>query len=412
MSRALTIAALIASSLVALALMGGLVWANTTFAQRNPGEREFLVPWLAARTYLLYGDSPYSDPATQRAQIVYYGRLAEEGEDPLQLWLPFPLELVYFPFALLPDYALARGLWMSLQEIALAALALMIIKLTGMKATRLSLPLLGLFSLFWFFGFLAVMNCSGVVFIALAAAGCLLAWRAGHDELAGILLLPLFIEPGAALGLLLFLLWWLLFHRRGRVLVGLGMALALSLSLAYFFLPGWFFPFLRGLILHLHQYPGLSLAGLLGAWWPVFGPRLGWGLSALVALLLLFEWGRARQQGSRHFLWTASLSLSASPWLGLPARVENFLLLLLPLFLLAAVLAERWSRPGKGKASGLFLGLVFLLFWGLPLLAAFGLVEALPKILYILLPFLLITGLFWMRWWAVRPPRTSLEMQT
>lgn len=412
MSRVLTIAALVASFLVALALLGGLVWANTTFAQRNSGEREFLVPWLAARTYLLYGDSPYSDPATQRAQIVYYGRLAVEGEDSLRLWLPFPLELVYFPFALLPDYALARGLWMSLQEIALAALALLILRLTGMKATRLSLPLLSLFSLFWFFGFLAVMNSSGIVFIALAVAGCLLALRAGQDELAGVLLLPLLFEPGAALGLMLFLIWWPLFHRRGRVLVGLGMALALSLTLAFFFLPGWFFPFLRGLILHIHQYPGLSLAGLLGTWWPVFGPRLAWGLSALLALLLLFEWGRARRQGFRHFLWTACLSLSASPWLGLPVRVDNFLLLLLPLFLLAAVLDERWSRPGKGKAASLFLGLVFALFWGLPLLAVFEPSGALPRTIYILLPFLLITGLLWMRWWAIRPPRTSLEMQT
>jgi hypothetical protein len=84
---------------LALAILGGMVWGNALYARQHQDEKDFLVPWLAARTFLDYGDSPYSHPATQRAQIVYYGRIAEDGEDPLILWLSFPAELFYFPIA-------------------------------------------------------------------------------------------------------------------------------------------------------------------------------------------------------------------------------------------------------------------------------------------------------------------------
>ncbi len=79
-----------------LASLGGLVWANMHFVQTQPVQKDFLVPWLGARTLLQYGDNPYSDQATQRAQIVAYGRLAAEGQDPLTLWLALPVRTVLF----------------------------------------------------------------------------------------------------------------------------------------------------------------------------------------------------------------------------------------------------------------------------------------------------------------------------
>ena len=116
-----------------LATLGGLVWVNTINARYQPVEKDFLVPWLGARTFLQYGDSPYGEPATQRAQVVFYGRLAVKGQDPLNLWLPFPAVLFFFPFALVPDYALARAIWMTCLEVALVALGYFSLQLTGWK---------------------------------------------------------------------------------------------------------------------------------------------------------------------------------------------------------------------------------------------------------------------------------------
>src|SRR5512143_4123203 len=136
----------------ALAILGALVWANLVFVRSQPVDKDFLVPWLGARTFLQYGENPYNKPATQRAQIVYYGQLATEGQDPLALWLPFPVELFYFPFALITDYALARATWMTCLEIALVALAILSLRLFDWKPPRAVLPFVVLFSLFWIYG--------------------------------------------------------------------------------------------------------------------------------------------------------------------------------------------------------------------------------------------------------------------
>ena len=130
---------------LSVAILGGLVWANTIFVRSKPVEKDFLIPWLGARTFLQYGESPYGTPATQRAQIIYYGRLAAEGQDPLLLRLPFPVEIFFFPIALVPDYSLAMAIWMTCLEIALVALGFLSVRLTGWKPGRVFLPLVLLF---------------------------------------------------------------------------------------------------------------------------------------------------------------------------------------------------------------------------------------------------------------------------
>jgi hypothetical protein len=77
------------------------------------------------------------------------------------------------------------------------------------------------------------------------------------------------------------------------------------------------------------------------------------------------------------------------------------------LILFLSILAERWSRPGRWGLAAFVLIAVFLGFWviteGLYLARSNA---ALNEVLVLVFPFLLVVGLYWMRWWAVRPPRT------
>jgi len=391
---------------LALAVFGGMVWGNTLYARNHPGETDFFVPWLSAQTFLRYGDptspdriTPYSDPAAQRTQIVYYGRVAAEDEDPLILWLPFPAALFYFPFALISDYALVRGLWMTLGEIALVASALVALRLTGWKPPRFLLPLVLLFPALWLFGFLNVLAASPLPFVLLAAVCALLALRAGQDELAGILLLLPALKLGIFSLFVFFLLWWALYHRRWRFLAGFGMALGLLLLVSFLILPGWFMPFLRGLYWHVQFNPLASTYSVLGGIFPVAGPRFAILLTGFLFTLLFVEFRDARRRGFRHLLWTACLTLAVAPLTGLPLGRDGFSALALPLFLFLAVLNERWPRRRLTGPALAVLIIVFLLAWGL------WLAEGLT----LLFSLLLVIGLYWMRWFAVRPPRTLLE---
>jgi len=411
MSRYLTNILIIASILLALAILGGLVWANTTYVRAQPVEKNFLVPWLGARTFLQYGDSPYGDPAAQRAQIVYYGRLATEGQDPLVLWLPFPFELFYFPFALVTDYALARALWMTGLEIALVALAFLSLRLTSWKPPRALLLLVLLFSIFWVYAAFPLASGSAAGFIALALAGFLLALRDGRDELAGALLLLSASAPSLTGLLLFFMLWWILFHRRWRVLWGFLMGLSILLALSFLFLPGWFIPFVRGMISHATNNPALSSVRIFAAWSPVVGPRLGWILAGGLLLLLFVEWGAALRNDFRHFLWTVSLTLAVMPLLGVPTTLLNYVLLYVPLMVFLGILAEHRSKPGRWGVAGILLIALFFGLWALTLaLINVHASVALAQSLFFLLPGLLIPGLYWMRWRYTRLVRPGLEM--
>jgi len=407
MSRTLTLIAILLSILVSIVLLGGLVWTNTLFVQNHPLEKDFLVPWLGARTLLQYGDNPYGDAATQRAQIVYYGRLAVEGEDPLLLSVAFPLELFYFPFALIPNYPLARGFWMTLIEIALVALGLTSLRLTGWRPVSSLLPVLLLFSVFWVYGFTAILKGGAVVFIALAVVGSLLAIQTHQDELAGALLvIPLF-KMGITTGFMVFILWWMFYHRRWRILAGILMALIVLLGLTFLFLPNWFFPFVRGVIAHFIYQPGLTPGQMLGTWWPSVGPRLGWMLTGIGLVALLLEWRATRGDDPRQFILTACLTLAITPLLGIPYSAQDVLLLFIPLIMFLTILGERWHRLKGWGISGITLIILFFLSWLQPAIKYLGgNTKSWEGLVPMIFPILLTIGLYWMRWWAIHTPRT------
>ncbi len=382
---------------LAFAILFGLVWANTLFAHDHPGEKDFLVPWLAARTFLQDGYDPYGDPASQRAQVVYYGHLATEGEDPLKLSTMLPVELLYFPFAFISNYDLALGLWMTLGEGSLAVIALLCLSLTGWKPKRFLLPLILLFSIFWVYAFKPLTSGSPTPFVALGLFGAITAMRGGKDELAGALLSLSLLELGITTFFLLFVLWWTIAFRRWRVWGGFFMVVGFFTLASFLLLPSWFMPFLRGLVSHYHYNPGLTVMSFLAVWWPALGPKLSLVLTAGLGGIFFLEWRRIRGKDFRHILWVASLTLAAAPLIGLPISINAHLFLILPLTLILSVAAERWPGiRGAFVSGGIYFG-AFILFW---------LVSKNIPALFLSLPLLLLIGLYWMRWWAVHPPRT------
>jgi hypothetical protein len=410
MSRALPVLTLILLVCLALAALGGLVWVNTINARSQPVEKAFLVPWLGARTLLQYGDSPYGEPATQRAQVVFYGRLAAQGQEPLILWLPLPLELLYFPFALLPDYVLARAIWTTCLELAMLALGYLCLQVTGWKPGRLLIPLILLFPLFWVYGAFSLLSGSAAGFIALALAGYLLALRGERDELAGGLLILLVGAPRLTGFLALFLFWWIIYRRRWRVLWGFFMGIAVLLGLSFLLIPDWFLPFLRGLLAHLPYNPGFIPSGILASWSPAVGQRLGWAVAAGLLLILIFEWRNSLKKDFRVLLWTVSLTVAVTPLMGIPMVPMDYPILFLPLIMFLAILSERRPWVKRWGIAGILLVLFLTGTWYLTLsLIRANAYADLTYILIILPPVLLGLGLGWMRWWYLHTMPAGVE---
>lgn len=326
------------------------------------------------------------------------------------LWLPFPLELLYFPIALVPEYVLARAIWTTCLEAALIALGFLSLRMTGWKASRFFLPVILLFPIMWVYGASSLISGNATGFIALALVGFLLALRSEREELAGGLLILLVSAPRLTGVLAFFIFWWIIYQRRWRILWGFLMGLAVLLGLAFLFLPDWLIAFLPGLLTHFAFNTGFSSTGIFSSWSPLVGQRLGWILSAGLLLALFFEWGSSLAKDFRAFVWTTSLTLAVTPLLGIPMTPLEYPFLFVPLILFLSILAERRPWLKRWGVPGILLVVFLAGLW----LLTFSLLRAnsfptLIDVLFLFPPVALGVGLIWMRWWYIHPVPTWLE---
>jgi len=409
LSRLFTITLIIASVCIAIATIGGVVWGNVLFARQESGGLDLLVPWSAARTFVEYGISPYDASASQRTQILYYGRVAAEGENPLQLSMPFPALLFFIPFALIKDFMIARAVWMVLLEVALATAAFFSLRLAGRRFPFLLFVLYVLFALLWFHAIFPLVSGSSVIFTLLFLTGGLQALRDGKDELSGILFALLIFFPRSSGIFLVFILWWLIRQHRWRVLGGAGMATGLLLLLSFLLVPGWVGEFFWSALSQWKFVVSYSTFSLLSDWSPGIGSQLAWLTTIVVVILFFAEWYASRDGDWRQFTWAASITLALTPFLGLPASPADYVVMLLPLTLVLTVMSERWS-PRHWGLGILWLIILFAGQWGgVWALLTTGNPDSLPVFLFIAVPLLCFFGLYWVRWWAIRPPRTWID---
>jgi hypothetical protein len=385
-------------------ILVALTWANYRFATQNPGGNDFLVHWVGSRALLVDGLSPYSDEVALRIQTMAYGRPALPGEHELRVAYPLYSVGLFLPFAFFSDYNLARALWMTTLEIGLIVLALLSLRLAHWKPGIWLLAVFLLFTLTWYHSARAVINGNAVVWVAVFIAGALAAIQSGRDELAGVLLALSTIKPQVVILLVIFVCVWAISVRRWGIVNWTVISLVFLSIGAAFFVPDWPLQNLWEVI----RYPGYNPPGTPGSalatWLPAAGTRLGWGLTILLVILLLVEWSAARGQDFRWFLWTASLTLVASQWIGIQTDPGNFIVLFFPLVLVFAMWVKHSGTIGRLMV---ILSLMVLLvgLWALFLVTlepSAGQPQQSP-VMFFPLPLLLLLGLYWIRWWAIRP---------
>jgi hypothetical protein len=391
-------------TLVCIAILIGLSFTNYRFAVQNPGGNDFLVHWVGTRALLVDGISPYSDTVALRIQRMAYGRPALPGEHELRVAYPLYSTGLFLPFAFISDYSLARALWMTALEVALVGLALLSLYLSRWKPGIWLLALFLLFTLTWYHGVRAVINGNAVILVAVFIAGALAAIQSGRDELAGVLLALSTIKPQVVILLVVFVWVWAISVKRWGIVNWTVISLVVLSIGAAFFVPDWplqnFWEVIR--------YPGYNPPGTPGSalatWLPAAGTKLGWGLTFLLAILLLVEWSAARGQDFRWSLWTASLTLVASQWIGIQTDPGNFIVLFIPLVLVFAMWVRHSGTLGRVMVI-LSMAVLFVGLWALFLItldSSRGQPQQSP-IMFFPLPLLLLLGLYWIRWWAIRP---------
>jgi len=410
LTNRLKVLSTIFSAIIIFAILTGLVLFNIFFIRTHPVEKKFLTPWLGMRTFLEIGNDPYGEPATQRTQLLFYGKLAESGQDPLILSQTFASEILYFPLALISDYTTARVVWMVLLELLLIGSAYLCLSLFEWKlpiAIKVTYTILAVFGTQ---AIIPLLENDQVILVLIFLLVGLIGLQRGLDELSGAVFALAFFQPSVTGILCLMTFWWAFHNHRKRVIWGGMMAWGFLILTSFGLFPGWFLPFVHSLRSEFVFLNYQSTFSIFSELWPAIGLKVAAALTLGIIVSLILEWRAASNKDFRWFLWTASLTLAAYPLIGIPTIVVNNIVLLIPLTYILKVIAERMGGRNRWLFIGVVIGLIFFGGWALTL----GLQDVADKVAYKMITFfvpslLLIAGLYWIRWWATRPPRTWMD---
>jgi hypothetical protein len=258
----------------------------------------------------------------------------------------------------------------------------------------------------WYHGLHALINGNAVVIVTLFIFGALMAIKKDQDVLAGLLLAFATIKPHLVVLLILFIFLWALSHRRWT-LIGWTVGWVFFLFLiGVLFIPDWLLQNIWEILRYPDYNPALSIGAAIETWWPGIGTQMKWGLAIFLILLLVFEWQRGWGKGFNQFLWTACLTLAVSQWVGIATDPGNFIILFLPMVLIFSVIKERWDVVGDWIVLGVMLLLLVGLWWLFLNTVVYGDQSQQHAVMFIPMPLFVLVGLFWVRWWIIRPTRT------
>jgi len=397
---------IILALLVFAAISVGLVRANLLLPR---GGGDFLVHWVASRGFITERLDPYSGEVPARVQQLVYGGAARSGSEPYILDTPFHLLLLYFPFALFPDPQTARAIFNLILELSLLALSVLSLRLTDGKAPLWFALLFVLFGVGNLYAFQAILESNPVILLSLLYAGTLWALKSGQDEFAGALAAFSLYYWEVGLPFLLLVLWRSYRQGRSRVLVSFGLWTLVLGAVSFLVYSNWFLAYLRAGMNNLRADFGFSVFTTLRQVFPANGQVIAWAVIIMLVIALGYEWNPSLLEDDRRFYWVACLSLAAAPLLGFRSELENLSVLVIPLALVFSIVQDRWGRFG-GLLSLLLLLAVAGLPWGLYFFVLPGFIVKTGEVLYLFLPVFTLMGLYWVRWWALRPPRLWADL--
>jgi hypothetical protein len=391
--------------LVFLVVCAALVFANLSLK----GGGDFYVHWVGARAFLFDRVDPYSGEIPARVQRLVYDVSAKSGDEPYILDTPFQILPFYYPFSLLSDPKLARAIFTLVIELALFALAILSLRLTEWEAPRIFIVLFIFFVVFNFYTFQAIQEASPVLILGLLYAGILFALREQMDEAAGALMAfsLYYWEVGAPF---LFLVFLRIYHeKRTRVFMGFFMPCFILTFISFLSYPNWIIPFIRAAVNNLRADFGFNVHAIFIHIWPSQGAAIAWVFIAVLFIILGYEWSLARSGDYRRFYWASCLSLAAAPLLGFRTEMENLVVLIIPLALVYAIVYDRWHRFG-GALTILLMLVIFTFPWLFYLFAVSRFGSIIQQVIFLFLPLSALVGLYWIRWWAIRPPRILSDL--
>ncbi len=389
--------------LIPVLLVVILTLVNTWLTGGQVSNNEFLPGWNAARSWIEEGNSPYSVETSRQAQLLVYQREARIriGEDPLHFTQPVHAIYFYTIFGFL-KFPIAMGLWMTISEILLVAAILILFEITGAKGALWYQAVIVGFLTASYFSIRAFSTGDIYPLILFMYTALYWAIKMGKERIAGIFLALTTIQPGVGILLNLFILIWSIRQKKNRLWITYLLALMVMIAIGTYLIPGWFIDWLKQLwaIPGILEWKSEALRTLVKLV-PGIGDRVLIISTILIILYLLYNWARTDSTRFAEVLRCLNITWILSILL-LPISSGVMQMLLFPAIIqVLQVFRTRFGRRGERISIGV-VAFIAVGSWVLYLLTRHGIQESHAMLLP--LPFLLLAGFWWSRWWMLSSP--------
>jgi len=388
----------------AFILIVALLTVDLYLARTLNGGEWLFMRWSGVRAFLLGEGSPYGSAVAQHVQTLAYGREAYLNEYPYALNDPFYIVLLYTPLSFFGDFAVVRGIWMIFSQAALIGIVLLSLNLSDWEPPSWMLIILVALGLFSYFSISSLLSASPTIFLTLIYLFILIALRSFSDELAGALLCLTAYQWEVGTLFFLFVLVFVILNRRWRVFTGFGMTFILLMIVSLIANRSWIIPYFQAVRFDWIRGINYTFSIILSDIFPQYNFSIGGWIALAGVVILLYEAIRSADKHVRQVMWVAFLSLALNPVLGFAIFPTNHIVLMPAIIIITALVWERWTN--QRIAVSLFLiGLICFFYFGLYFEMVGKSTDIYSELLSVLPPVLATLGLYWMRWWAVRPPR-------
>ena len=317
------------------------------FTSKFPGANDFYSRWAGGRAFLIDGLNPYSDEVTRRIQLGMYGHLAEEGADQVAFAYPMYTIYLFFPLSLIPSYPQAQALWQAILEFALLLAVFFTLRIYRWQPKPWLLAATCFWSVLFYPGARSIILGQFAIVVFAFVALILWAVKEGRDIMAGLCLALSTIKPQMVFLLIPLLLLWAIYHRRWRLVGSFVISMALLVFSSLLLVPTWPADFLAWMI----KYPGYTAIG--SPIWTLthyFFPQLGTPVEIMISLLvlghLLYTWRGAVDGSWLEFDWVVAMTLIVTNLIALRTATTNYVVLLMPTFIVFKTLDKRFQRRG------------------------------------------------------------------
>jgi hypothetical protein len=386
--------------IVSIILLVVGAFALKNFATQQIGQDEFTINYTATKNWISENRSPYD--VNNGLQLKNLQEAKDENIDIGGLFYfrhPLMTTLLILPFTLLP-LEVAKASWMVFSIACLVTGSLIMIALKGQKASVWTLATTGVFSALNFFSVYTIATGNLLPQLFLIIMIVLLLLKSHNDIFAGFIGTCALMLFQFGLITVIYLNVWASKGKRKSFITSFWAAFAFELAMSLIIFPTWIRGWLGSLLQDVNgagQYASL-LSHLIG----INHPDTLWInlLLHIGLLLLLFASASSFSfKNDEGLAWMVSLIMLVSSLIAFPDMPGVQVLCLPALIMVINVWMTRWVGYGKTFFWISILAL-FIIPWIVCLISETEIFIYIQGVLYALVGLL---GLWWIRWWMIRP---------